>query len=1110
MPSSKEIKQQNVAFEEQRDLLGEISGYIELAAASAQDMTNNLQGALSIFQQIENSADDVADSTEEAADNTGKMTTFAKRAQVELKKLGSSLVNAAKSVASTMASAFGDIADILQNVLSLSIVGTFGALFTSIITQFQYEFKQVVNELGIGFKVVGTEADNANQKFEKLRYNIVEAGLEFKDVVGSSRILADNFGVGVSTSANLSFNIADGAKALGVQTSTMATLVGQFSLVGDISKEQSHLLSEQIGLLAAQNDVAPAAVLEDMAGSTEEMALFSKGGIKNFAKTAIEARKLGMSVKDVANTLKGMLNFEDSLNKELQASVMLGKNINLNEARRLTFAGDTAGAFQAIANELGDVDLGSLDPLTLQSVADAAGMSTEQLLKMSKGAEEMGGVDMGEEALSAQDVAALRARDTLTDMEKVMADMSNITKDLAATFGGPLVEGLGDFAKMMKDFFTAEKLEELKKKFKDFIDTIKGYITNGQWGELGKYIGGLLWEGMKAAWNVVWPVTKGLVNAAFTELGDSTAGAFLKAGGLLYAAGGKGPLAMLGKGMKALVTGPMKLAGLASKKLKKTFGFGKVFDENAKRWRKSTGQFTKAPKGAVVMKKVMDSKFGKTVKNVAKGFKAAGKPAVKFFSTFGRLGKAVPVLGQALTIFDGVSGALKSYDKDAGIAKNALNMLGGAAMGVTDGLVKSVTDISDYLFGTELTAGYENMKTKISSAFKSSKDAVVGFFSGAKKGIAEKLSGVGKAISEKFSDAKDLIAEKLGNMGEAVKTAWGKTTDWFGEQKNNIVEFFTAGEDGKNLGDNISDTLSGIYTKMGDAWEGTTEWFGDQKTAIMDYFGTEGTLGNKIANAFNGVKEGVKTAWDNTTEFFSTAKDSIVDTFNNVSTDIGNKFDAGKDWISGKFDEAKKYAASAKDGIANKFADMGGAIKEKAGDIGQGIKDAFQKAGSFLSDMFDFSGADLSDLTASAKKMAKSVRDILFWPFNQVKKMFNKFIGAISNYSLIDPFTVYIPFYGDVGFDGVKLPNLDHWKMKSPVAQDFIMRPGEEAQRFSPSDNIIGYKGSLVDLAPVVEAGREQTHKNSEENHEIMQLLQRQNAILEAILSNGIPVTKGI
>ena len=68
-----------------------------------------------------------------------------------------------------------------------------------------------------------------------------------------------------------------------------------------------------------------------------------------------------------------------SLNSELEASVMLGKNINFNEARRLAFAGDTAGAFQAIASELGDVDLGSLDPLTLQSVAKAAGMSTEQL-----------------------------------------------------------------------------------------------------------------------------------------------------------------------------------------------------------------------------------------------------------------------------------------------------------------------------------------------------------------------------------------------------------------------------------------------------------------------------------------------------------------------------------------------------------------------------------------------------------------------------------------------------------------------------------------------------------------------------------------------------------
>ena len=191
---------------------------------------------------------------------------------------------------------------------------------------------------------------------------------------------------------------------------------------------------------------------------------------------------------------------------------------------------------------------------------------------------------------------------------------------------------------------------------KNFIEEIKTAFKEGGFGAVGKLIGDMLWEGIKKAWNVGWPVVKGVISSAFTDLGDSTAGSFLKTLGAITAVGGMGPLAKIGKGMKSLVTGPVKLLGLANTKLKKTFGFGKVFDDNAKRWRKmSTGQFAKAPKGAMIFKKVMDNKFVKGVKNVGKGFKAVGSPAAKFFKSFGKIGKAVPVLGQALTIMDGIS-----------------------------------------------------------------------------------------------------------------------------------------------------------------------------------------------------------------------------------------------------------------------------------------------------------------------------------------------------------------------------------------------------------------------------------------------------------------------
>ena len=259
--------------------------------------------------------------------------------------------------------------------------------------------------------------------------------MSFAEVIATSEVLASQFGMAVSESVKLSYNISDGAKALGVQTTTMANIVGSFRNAYNLSTDQAHILSEQTAILAAQNDVAPKQVLEDIAASTEEMARFSKGGVKNFVEATIQARRLGLSIKDVANTMDGLLNFEDSLNKELQASIMLGRRINLNEARRAAFAGDTAGALKAVVDELGNVDLENLDPLTLRSVADAAGVSTANLLKMSKGADKLDAHDVGAESMDKFSTSALTAKNALTEMQQITSTFAADIRALADEYG---------------------------------------------------------------------------------------------------------------------------------------------------------------------------------------------------------------------------------------------------------------------------------------------------------------------------------------------------------------------------------------------------------------------------------------------------------------------------------------------------------------------------------------------------------------------------------------------------------------------------------------------------------------------------------------------------
>ena len=442
MPSSGEIKKQNRLLAQQQDIMQSLTGALNGATSSANNLSRALQGAVSYANQIDADMLTLARSTNEASDHAHTLGTNLRGAAASgidaLKNFGSNMGghmrNAASSAFETVTHTMGSIGEISKSFMSLRFIAGFSALFTLITSNFEKTTMELRAALGTVFTNPQVN-NNINQLFRNLEQKVISSGMSFGEVVGTAEMLSNEFGMAMSQTADIAFNIGDGARALGVSANTMANIVGNFQLAYDLSAEQSHELSEQVGLLAAMNDVAPKAVLEDIAASTEDMARFSAGGVKNFIKAAIQARKLGMNVKDVANTMNGLLNFEDSLNKELQASIMLGRRINLNEARRAAFAGDAAGAMAAVTKELGNIDLQNLDPLTLQAVADAANLTTHQLLKVSKGADEISGQDIGEESMSGLNTELLAARETMGEMQKITADFNTMIRELAQKHG---------------------------------------------------------------------------------------------------------------------------------------------------------------------------------------------------------------------------------------------------------------------------------------------------------------------------------------------------------------------------------------------------------------------------------------------------------------------------------------------------------------------------------------------------------------------------------------------------------------------------------------------------------------------------------------------------
>ena len=126
--------------------------------------------------------------------------------------------------------------------------------------------------------------------------------------------------------------------------------------------------------------VAPAQVMEDLAANTEAFAKFGKDGGKNILYAAAAAAKLGISVGDIATTAESLLDFESSIEKQFEAQILLGRNINLEKARQLAWDNDLVGLGEELVRLVGsEAEWNDMNVIKRNALSDALGMNIEKI-----------------------------------------------------------------------------------------------------------------------------------------------------------------------------------------------------------------------------------------------------------------------------------------------------------------------------------------------------------------------------------------------------------------------------------------------------------------------------------------------------------------------------------------------------------------------------------------------------------------------------------------------------------------------------------------------------------------------------------------------------------
>jgi hypothetical protein len=123
-------------------------------------------------------------------------------------------------------------------------------------------------------------------------------------------------------------------------------------------------------------------ILKDVSKASDALKLSLGGGADKLAEAAVKARQFGLSLEQTEKMAESLLNFESSIESELSAELLTGKDLNLEKARSLALSGDTAAAAAEMAKQMGSAaEFGKMNVIQQEALAKSVGMNRDELAK---------------------------------------------------------------------------------------------------------------------------------------------------------------------------------------------------------------------------------------------------------------------------------------------------------------------------------------------------------------------------------------------------------------------------------------------------------------------------------------------------------------------------------------------------------------------------------------------------------------------------------------------------------------------------------------------------------------------------------------------------------
>ena len=388
LKKNQEIKQQMLDLEVEKEIvLARISSATDDEIAGYRTLLRGIYDTVDAVEAQATATAQVAETTNQIVEAGEKFKNLAEKFG-EIPLIGGLIAGplnkAADAATRAAADGAGPLSARLQGAAAaaMELGKNFGpaALLGSVMSAAK-ETKKLSTNLGISLD----SATEMQKRFGQFAADSRDSRITSTKLAEAQNSLQQSLKLGVEFSGETLENFTKLTKYMGVSeaaASRLALLTEGSALSSD--EFQSSLAQSVVESNKALGvNVSLSEAFETIGSASASTYLTLRRSPQQLGKIVAEAKKLGLEFSQIESIASSMLDFESSIQAELEAEVLTGKQLNFERARMAALQGDTLTLTREIASQVGTIaEFENMNVIARESLAKSMGMNSDQMAEM--------------------------------------------------------------------------------------------------------------------------------------------------------------------------------------------------------------------------------------------------------------------------------------------------------------------------------------------------------------------------------------------------------------------------------------------------------------------------------------------------------------------------------------------------------------------------------------------------------------------------------------------------------------------------------------------------------------------------------------------------------